>query len=71
MELAAILCGLTAGTAGAAIVIRRVVRGELPPVGNSLLPAFHLRLDTLDKRLALVAAIFFLARIVLVVATYS
>ena len=70
MELTAILCGLTAGTAGAVIVIRRVVRGELPPVG-SLLPAFHLRLDALDKRLAPVAAIFFLACIALVVATYS
>ena len=60
MSILGVSFALISGASGAAIIIRRMIKGELPWFGDTLTPSVHIRVDAVDWVLIAIFIIFFL-----------
>jgi hypothetical protein len=64
----AVMLGAFAVGLAASVIIRRIVKREIPLYGNTYYPLFGIILDDRDKHLLVLAGISFIICIVLLVA---
>jgi len=69
MLMFTIIFVLISGGSGAAIIIRRMIKGELPWFGDTLTPSIHIKIDAADKILFAIFSIFFLLFLISIVVT--
>ena len=58
MLIFTVIFALISGGSGAAIIIRRMIKGELPWIGNTLTPSIYVKIDTADWILFVTFIIF-------------